>query len=428
MFVVMIKVAELFAGVGGFRLGLEGEKRDRGFKVVWGNQWEPSTPNTQHAFKCYETHFEGHGIHSNVDIAKVDTKDIPKHDLLVGGFPCQDYSVARSLNSEKGLEGKKGVLFWEIMRIVGDPKHRPSFVLLENVDRLLKSPSKQRGRDFGVMLASFRDAGYSVQWRVINAADYGFAQRRRRVFIFAYRNDTAFAKKQLEIMKSEGPQAIIRDKGFFASEFPVAGVSTTHKQVDEYFSDIIFDVSDNFSCDFRNAGVMMNENIYSEEVIPETAKPKTLGDILLDEVDEKYFLQTDKVMKNGKTVYEHFDYLKGPKKVPRKSATGHEYIYSEGGMSFPDPLNMPGRTMLTSEGTVNRSTHVVEDKKTGKLRILTPVECERLNGFPDNWTDTMPERNRYFCMGNALVVGLVEKMGNRIKAIFEEEKVTVSSK
>lgn len=426
----MIKVAELFAGVGGFRLGLEGVNRDRGFKVVWGNQWEPSTPNTQHAFNCYAKRFEGLGIHSNVDITTVDTKDIPKHDILVGGFPCQDYSVARSLNNEKGLEGKKGVLFWEIMRIVEDPRHRPSFVLLENVDRLLKSPSKQRGRDFGVMLASFRDAGYSVQWRVINAADYGFPQKRRRIFIFAYRNDTAFAKKQLEFFRNEGAQSIIREKGFFASEFPISGVSTNHKVVDEkLFNDIIFDVSDHFQCDFRNAGVMMDEQIYSEEVIPAQIKPVTLGDILEEVVDEKYFLQTDKVMKNGKTVYEHFEYLKGPKKVPRKSAaTGHEYIYSEGGMNFPDSLDLPGRTMLTSEGTVNRSTHVVADKKTGRLRILTPVECERLNGFPDNWTNTMPERNRYFCMGNALVVGLVEKMGKTIKAIYKEEKQEVLQK
>jgi DNA (cytosine-5)-methyltransferase 1 len=91
-------------------------------------------------------------------------------------------------------------------------------------------------------------------------------------------------------------------------------------------------------------------------------------------------------------------------------------------MSFPDDLDSPGRTMLTSEGSVNRSTHVIEDAITGNYRILTPIECERLNGFPDKWTDTgMPENFRYFCMGNALVVSLVEKMGHQLDKIFKSE-------
>jgi len=424
----MIKVAELFAGVGGFRLGLEGLEKNRGFKVVWGNQWEPST-KIQHAFNCYSTRFAGDGIHLNKDISTVETKDIPKHDLLVGGFPCQDYSVARSLSGEKGLQGKKGVLFWEIMRIVNDPKHRPSFVLLENVDRLLKSPSKQKGRDFAVMLAAFRDEGYSVEWRVINAADYGFAQRRRRVFIFAYRNDTEFGKRQLELMNAAGHANIIHQSGFFAPEFPITGTSTRHAIVDREFNDIIYDVSDNFSCEFRNSGIMINEHIYSEETIPAPFEPTPLREILEEEVDEKYFLQKDKVLKNGKTVYSHWEYLKGPKKIPRISSTGHEYMYSEGGMSFPDSWELPGRTMLTSEGTINRSSHVVADlKEPERLRILTPVECERLNGFPDNWTEMLPERVRYFTMGNALVVGLIEKMGNRIKTIYKEEKAKALQK
>ena len=171
----MVKVVELFAGVGGFRLGLEANEN---FEVLWGNQWEPST-KAQHAFNCYATRFENKGIHVNRDIAEA-WPEIPEHDLLVGGFPCQDYSVARTLSNEKEYKGKR-CSFWEIMNIVNSRK--PRFVLLENVDRLLKSPAKQRGRDFSIMLASFRDAGYVVEWRVINAADYGNSQRRRRVFI-----------------------------------------------------------------------------------------------------------------------------------------------------------------------------------------------------------------------------------------------------
>ena len=159
----MIKVIELFAGVGGFRLGLEATK---GFEVVWGNQWEPSK-KSQDAFDCYSRQFKDRGIHSNQDINTVDEKTLLdfKANLLVGGFPCQDYSVARSLSGEKGIQGKKGVLFWEIVRILKDV--RPRYVLLENVDRLLKSPSTQRGRDFSIMLTSLRDLNYTVEWRVL---------------------------------------------------------------------------------------------------------------------------------------------------------------------------------------------------------------------------------------------------------------------
>ncbi|EJS52238.1 DNA (cytosine-5-)-methyltransferase [Bacillus cereus BAG1X1-3] len=421
----MIKVVELFAGVGGFRLGLE---RNGGFKVIWGNQWEPAH-KTQYAFNCYEERFKGRGVHSNEDISKAKY-EIPNHDLLVGGFPCQDYSVARSLSGEAGIQGKKGVLFWEIMDII--KMNRPSFVLLENVDRLLKSPSKQRGRDFAVMLASFRDVGYCVEWRVINAADYGFAQKRRRIFIFAYKEDTQYAKGQEE--KGYSSQEIIHEKGFFASEFPVEGTSIKHPASSDILPLDIVEVSDTFTATFRNSGIMRNGEFYTEEVIPTKVPAKTLGQVLREAkeygqvVDEKYYLNVDEVGKNGKTTLEHFEYLKGPKKIERTSGTGHVYTYSEGGMSFPDDLSSPGRTMLTSEATKNRSTHVVADLDTGRLRVLTPIECELLNDFPPNWTDTLQDRMRYFCMGNALVVGLIEKMGNKIKDIYNEETHLLANK
>ena len=112
---------------------------------------------------------------------------------------------------------------------------------------------------------------------------------------------------------------------------------------------------------------------------------------------------------------EKWNYLKGSKKMERTSSTGFKYVFSEGTIAFPDPLDRPARTMLTSENTLNRSTHVIEDPKTRRLRLLTPIECERINGFPDNWTKTdMPERQRYFIMGNALVVPLIERIANEL--------------
>ena len=132
-------------------------------------------------------------------------------------------------------------------------------------------------------------------------------------------------------------------------------------------------------------------------------------------MDKKYFLSNDKI--------EKFKYLKGNKRIPRKKPNGEIYMYVEGTMSFPDKLDSPARTMLTSEGSLNRTTHVIEDFKSKKLRLLTPKECERINGFPDNWTNTgMTEKKRYFMMGNALVVGIIRKIGIELETIIENEK------
>ena len=167
----VIHVVELFAGVGGFRIGLE--RASMLYKTIWNNQWEPSTKR-QDASIVYCHRFGEQG-HSNEDIATVPTSDIPQCDLLVGGFPCQDYSVATTLKRSGGIEGKKGVLWWQIYRILDEMKQKPNYLLFENVDRLLKSPASQRGRDFAIILASLNDLGYTVEWRIINACRLWYA-------------------------------------------------------------------------------------------------------------------------------------------------------------------------------------------------------------------------------------------------------------
>ncbi|RAZ69179.1 DNA (cytosine-5-)-methyltransferase [Planococcus maitriensis] len=403
-----LRVIELFAGVGGFRLGLQKANHEL-FEVVWGNQWEPSR-KAQDAFDCYARNFDT-GIHSNEDITKVsdDTFHDLRADLLVGGFPCQDYSVARSKSGEQGIQGKKGVLFWEIKRVIENT--HPKYVLLENVDRLLKSPSSQRGRDFAVMLATFRDLNYSVEWRVINAAEYGMAQRRRRVFIFAYRNGISFDNNQ----KVFSPDEIVFNEGFFAKPFPVEKEPYKNRISSVELPSDIVEISDEFSYGFHTSGYMREGKVFTAHLSPTLEEPIPLKDILIDEeaVPEKFYLT--------EANSEKFAYLRGPKKIERKTADGHVYHFSEGGMSPTDDLDKPGRTMLTSEGSINRSTHIVE--VDGKKRFLTPVECERLNGFPDNWTAGMNDRMRYFCMGNALVVDLIERMGIRIEEIEKANEV-----
>lgn len=394
-------VCELFAGVGGFRLGLERSSEE--WNTVWANQWEPGR-KAQHAYDCYCYHFGNNNNHVNEDIASIDKETIPDHNLLVGGFPCQDYSVART--GAKGINGVKGVLWWEIRDIL--EAKQPKFVLLENVDRLLKSPSSQRGRDFGVMLACFNELGYNVEWRVINAAEYGFAQRRRRIFIFAYKNNTSYALN----LEKTSIQCIINKSGFFARTFPVESISDI-KTTEVIYNDLA-DVSDNFKYEFQNSGYMYNGNISTCTVTPRSKEPIPLQMIIQNDVDEKYYLGAN---------LEKWTYLKGAKKIERTSKTGHKYTFSEGPIAFPDPLDRPARTMLTSESSLNRSTHVIEDPSTKKLRLLTPIETERIQGFDDNWTNTgMPEKFRYFCMGNALVVGVVELMGHTLNKIFAKEE------
>lgn len=394
-------VVELFAGVGGFRVGLNNTAAEWDF--VFANQWEPSR-KTQDAFNCYISHFGDSLVHSNEDISLIDKSSLPNHSLLVGGFPCQDYSVAST--QAKGIQGKKGVLWWDILNIIKE-KH-PPFILLENVDRLLKSPTSQRGRDFGIILACLAEENYSVEWRIINAAEYGFSQRRRRTFIFAYKNTTRYSN----IHNNTTLENIVGVTGFFQNGFPA--IPTSKNNTGEFIIGNVLSISDNFSFEFYNSGIMNNGHIYTTETIPAyNGSHITLGSILEENVAESFYLNSD---------LNDWNYMKGAKKIERVSKSGHKYTFSEGPIAFPDPLDKPSRTMLTSEASKNRSTHIICDPRTNRLRKLTPIECERLNGFPDNWTNTgMSDRFRYFCMGNALVVGLITIMGNIISNIIDNE-------
>ena len=316
----------------------------------------------------------------------------------------------------------------ENIPLFGEALLKPKYLVLENVDRLLKAPSSQRGRDFAVMLAAFNELGYSVEWRVINAADYGRSQRRRRVFFFVFRNDTKYAKSLDS--KYENEDIVFEEHkyddylfqtGLFATQFPIKQAPVKNRQVFYELEDDIVAVSDNFTGTVWNTGVMRHGKYYSIETAANfDGNPITLGEILQDEteVPDKYFL-TDKAK------LEKFQYLRGPKKLERTSADGHTYIYSEGGMSPYDDLNLPGRTMLTSEGTVNRSTHFLF--VNNKYRLLTPIEAERLQDFPDDWTAykkledgtvvEVSDKMRMFFMGNALVTEIVRKIGDFIKTI-----------
>ncbi len=403
-------VAELFAGVGGFRIGLA----RAGWKTVFSNQWEPSTKG-QHASDIYVARFGEEG-HSNEDISKVE--NLPsKVDLLVGGFPCQDYSVAKTLNTSKGLKGKKGVLWWEILRLV--QLRKPQFIFLENVDRLLKSPSTQRGRDFAIMLKTLGDEGYAIEWRIVNAAEYGFPQRRIRVFIVA----TKIKRGKKEF----SPQEVILKKGILARALLVENEFVAEDII--HLDDEADVITTKFNkgggkSPFLNSGYYVDGVAHTMKTVAKLAEnPMTLGDVLIpdSQVPEEYWI-------DGKRLKE-WEYLKGAKSIERThKASGTTYNYAEGKMAYPDLLTNPSRTILTGEGgtSPSRFKHIIKTKKG--YRRLTPIELERLNGFPDNWTQfaedgsVMPDVRRAFFMGNALVIGLIEKVGKVIAKEIETSK------
>lgn len=412
-----IKVVELFAGVGGFRIGLEGASD--AYDTIWNNQWEPSTVR-QDASLVYRARFGEKG-HSNVDINAVKTEDIPDHDLLVGGFPCQDYSVASTLSKSGGIEGKKGVLWWQIYRILNEKgENRPKYIFLENVDRLLGSPAKQRGRDFAIILVSLAELGYIVEWRVINAAEYGMPQRRRRTYIVGFLEGSNIHRKVEKL-----DNWVLYD-GVMAKAFPFQKKSGT---ISEFkIEGSIQEVSDGFNkgkkdSPFGEAGIMRNREVYSVDGTAVYDGPTmTLGGNLVDEnlVPEEYFIPDDELPK--------WEYEKGAKKIERISKEGYSYIFSEGGMAFPDSIDKPSRTIITSEGGTapSRFKHVIKTP-SGRYRRLIPLELERLNMFPDNHTlhGEVSDGKRAFLMGNALVCGVVREVGKSLfRFMYDEEPVS----
>lgn len=440
-----MKVVELFAGVGGFRLGLQAVPGET-FNVVLSNQWEPSTKKRQHANEVYEARFPS-SRHNGDNIENMVVDEIPEHDLLVGGFPCQDYSVATSLKNSAGLYGRKGVLWWQIERILREKgDSAPSYLMLENVDRLLKSPADQRGRDFAVMLTSLNKLGYAVEWRVVNAADYGFVQKRRRVFIFAYRKGTGLYQNLMD----SGLERWMRIDGLFQEAFPAEFLNAglEEPQIIKY-SDIE-KVSQEFNkgarrtlpSPFESSGVYVNGSYVTSGVKPiYDGEKRTLESILLptEEIPNDFIISSDKrlpqiledyrelrltedVFNRHPKFFEEYPEIKkwmaekGSKKKVRQVTGGGSYVFAEGKMTFPDKLDEPSRTIITGEGgkAPSRFKHTVF--KDGVLRRLTPIELERLNGFPDDHTklEGITDSKRAFFMGNALVVGIIEKLGTTL--------------
>ena len=413
------KVAELFAGVGGFRIGMEGyggkssssgfkEDFNSPFEVIWSNQWEP-IGKRQYAAQVYKERFgDTELIVENIN--KIKISEIPEHDFLVGGFPCQDYSVANVGDNAKGIIGKNGVLWWSIHKILSEIKNKPKYLLFENVDRLLNSPSKQRGRDFALIVQSLNELGYGIEWRTIKASDYGMPQKRNRIYILGFLKGTKEYNSLNNFKIEEWAKNSILNVAF--------PINIERKTYNEFkINENSFLIFSNFNKEnkksiFHNGGFLINGTIKTVKCVSNYNGLKTLlGDIIeKDNIDPSFFIDDSELKK--------WIYLKGPKNEKRRKKNGFEYQYKEGQVGFPDSLNKPSRTIITSEGgsAPSRFKHVVEIE--GKHRRLMPIELERLNMFPDNFTksNNIDDNRRAFLMGNALVVGVIE----RIALIFNE--------
>ena len=428
-----LKVAELFAGVGGFRIALEGwngksaiskykKPISNNYRIVWSNQYEPSTPKSQIASWIYDHRFKD-GIHSNINIENVKTEEVEKYkiDVLVGGFPCQDYSVASLLKNSKGLIGKKGEL-------LSDFYLTDNYLILENVERLLNSPNKQRGRDFAIMLASLNDLGYAIEWRIINAAEAGFPQKRKRIFIIGYKEGSIVFNKILKRNASFKIENTILNEAFPVENNYNKEIETQKIEGTLDFISKTFNLKHEKS-PFMNSGVCWNREFITIKQKALISKKQTpLKDILQkpEDIPMDFFVNEEIVLDTKKG----WAYHKGSKKIERvDKITGHKYTWSEGKMDLTEDLDLPIRTIITSEGgkAPSRSRHLIKvesSKRKVSYRRLTPIELERANMFPDDFTknyknqstklEIVNSNKRAFFMGNALVIGVVEKIGNSL--------------
>jgi DNA (cytosine-5)-methyltransferase 1 len=426
-----LKVIELFAGVGGFREAMSKKRTKDYYQVVWSNQWEPRESNKddreQTANKVYEAKFvkDGAPPHCPMDIDEA-TKDekmpeIPAFDMLVGGFPCQDYSVAKPRNASKGMNGPKGVLWWNIRKILED--RLPHYVVLENVDLLIKSPSECRGRDFAIILKCLDELGYFVEWRVINAGEYGYIQRRRRIYIFAYKPGD---KERAKLAKLDNFDVGILMHGRLLNHvFKISNPSkvTTYNFDPKTNSEGLKKtyVNERNQSPFKSVGMMAGGKCISAdcEIVPGHRGAETLHDALLERSEVKdYDGELQRYRIRGIERVSAWAYVKGRKdEVRRKLQPLEKYVkkqlrgkakLSSGEIrnlakSLPRKLKMDvliqshegGFKLLTRED-VNSVTRIVlseSDNKFSSKAVITHKAFKKAFKIPESKLEIIERLN-----------------------------------
>ncbi len=360
-----MKFIDLFSGIGGFRYGLEvcnrngkAKKRNgetdpsikgvqkcdesissnrnttitnRGqekFHCVYSNEWD------KYANQIYKKHY---GECDTRDIRTVDAKDIPDHDLLCGGFPCQSFSIA---GKRRGFDDTRGTLFFEIARILKEK--RPRLCLLENVKGLL---SHDNGRTFKTIISTLVELGYDIQWQVLNSKNFGVPQNRERVFIIGHLRGTP-RPKVFPIGESNEWDSEARTKGKLRGSDTASALKRR---------------------DYKGGTTFINELEYIGGVIS----------------------KRDMWLKDGKQNSRNF--------------SQGQRVYGTKGISS---------TLAGNAGGLGGKTGLYQTDM--KIRRLTPTECERLQGFPDGWTEGISDTQKYKCLGNAVTTYVIEFIGSRL--------------
>jgi len=310
-----MKVFSTFSGIGGFDLALQRKK----FEIIGHSEID------KYADQIYSKHFNNPNYG---DIQTIKAKDLPDFDMLVGGFPCQSFSIA---GKRGGFNDTRGTLFFEVARIAREKQ--PRLLLLENVKGLL---SHDEGKTFFTIISTLDELGYDCQWQVLNSKNFGVPQNRERVFIVGHLRGTS------------RPEV-----------FPIKGGNEKFNGKTRQRNDI--------------AHTITNSDKHRGSYVVPVLTPNRANK-----------------RQNGRRFKESGD--------PSFTLTAQD----KHGIMLRDGRD--NRSCLRA----GRNTEV--GFKGRSIRRLTPIECERLQGFPDNWTDGISDTQRYKCLGNAVTVNVIESI------------------
>jgi len=347
-----MKYFSMFSGIGGFELGIE-RATDGKWECIGYSEID------KYSIQTYKKHFSNHKDYGNA--RNINPKELPEFDLLCGGFPCQSFSIA---GKRKGFQDTRGTLFHEICRVVAEKK--PRFLFLENVKGLL---SADNGRCFATIISSLDELGYNVEWQVLNSKNFGVPQNRERVFIIGH-------------LRGKGGQQV----------FPIGESPKMDNGEQEQIKMI------------QNSGKEI-ARIYDSNGLAPTLKGKTGG-----WQEPKIFAMRSYPRSGTKEIDgDRFQNIEINKNGVSNSLTNiqKDNLVIQGAL---DANYFKGINTGSKGGQIHYSRAISD---FGRIRRLTPTECERLQGFPDGWTEGVSDTQRYKQCGNAVTVNVIEAIIRR---------------
>lgn len=366
-----MKTVELFAGIGGFRLACD----ELNIQTIWANDIDKK------ASEVYRHNF-GESVHVHGDIKDFIT-DIPDHDLLTGGFPCQPFSSA---GKKLGIEDARGTLFEQIVNILD--KKKPKYFVLENVKRLL---SMDKGSHFATIIESLSNLGYFIEWRVLNAINFGLPQHRERVVITG----------RIE-------QSI---KSYLCSRDDICTLNS--KQINNISNYAMWNTIENHSTKFLNWGMAFSGKFCHAKVDSFSEKKPfvKLANILEEKPDRSFFFtkDTEERIKNSEKVDRFYN--------------GVEILYNQKGGARMG-YSIFGTAGVSPTLTCTTSRHYERYKIGNEYRRLTNIEYARIQGFPDQHCSSQSRYDQYSLFGNAVPPQMVKWV---IERIIKDDHVFISS-